>query len=161
MSVLAAITVPNVLLTVSNYKLRGYRLRSCRDDAAGPESWRPKTIHKTLRLTRSVRRSERHANQRMWISNGNGSWTGTAIVNRRKYGLKPVTRVRRNGNTCAPLPQPAAVDSRLRTFWWATAALADRSPTPIPSHSRQEACRVITPPHRHVPLRRPVISCIT
>ena len=156
MSVLAAITVPNVMLTVSNVKLRGTaadlagmmqqaRIMAAKNNPQNPPAY-------------AIKFAVLNGTQSAYVDlNGTGTWNGTAIVN----GVSMSEPVIGFGGTVKPAPQPAAVDSRLRTSWWATAALVDRSPTPIPWHSRQEACRVITPPHRHAPLRRPVISFIT
>jgi len=129
MSVLAAITVPNVMLTVSNVKLRGTaadlaglmqqaRIMAAKNNPQNPPAYAIKFA--VLNGTPSA-----------YVDlNGTGAWNGTAIVN----GVSMYEPVIAFGGTVklAPAPQPAAVDSACVTFWWATAALADRSATQYP-----------------------------
>jgi type II secretory pathway pseudopilin PulG len=101
MSVLAAISVPNVLLTVSNYKLRGTaadlaglmqqaRIMAAKNNPQNPPAY-------------AVKYAVLNGAQSAYVDlNGNGTWTGTAVVN----GVSMYEPVIAFGGRVVPAPAP-------------------------------------------------------
>jgi len=101
MSVLAAITVPNVMLTVSNVKLRGSaadlagmmqqaRIMAAKNNPQNPPAY-------------AIKFAVLNGTQSAYVDlNGTGTWNGTAIVN----GVSMSEPVIGFGGTVKPAPAP-------------------------------------------------------